>query len=168
MTQEVEEWLAGYFDTDTNRIEELLTNQLATTYLLIWPIFEQKFFNGFMKKSEIKRFAADHAECYGKMNSEYIIKYFHKRYQDNNNYHHLKHRDNCSDIDEILKKSYDKLKSEEKLALGLYVVYRYRNNIFHGNKGIKSWVNYKTQIEYCLQFMMRFIDCAREQTGDQE
>lgn len=56
---------------------------------------------------------------------------------------------------------YKKITSEDKLALMFYVVYRYRNNIFHENKGIMSWTQDTEQIEKCISFMI-IIDCANK------
>ena len=58
------------------------------------------------------------------------------------------------------------LSDEEKLVLMIYVVYRYRNNIFHGNKGIESWSHYTSQIELYLDFMMSILDCAEKHKGE--
>ena len=39
----------------------------------------------------------------------------------------------------------------------LVVVYRFRNNIFHGNKGVDSWLQYRPQIEKCTNVMQHLI-----------
>ena len=52
------EWLASYFSTNTHNIENVLKNEKATSYLLIWPIMEQYVFNGFLRERDIETTAA--------------------------------------------------------------------------------------------------------------
>lgn len=159
ISDKVKNWLATQFDTDSNRVDEMLDSQLATTYLLIWPIMEQKLFGGFMQKEKIEEAADTYSNYYSKMNVQDIVKHFHERYQDRTRYANLKHGDNAPVIDAILNKRFVALDYKEKLMLMFYVVYRYRNNIFHGSKGIQSWTTYSTQIDKCIEFMMIIVDC---------
>lgn len=103
--------------------------------------------------------ASRYVQYYAELNVENIAKHFHTRYQDEERYRHLCHQDNYKDTDEILLKPYENITHKEKIILLTYVVYRYRNNIFHGNKGIRTWSNYNKQIQYCLQYMMAIVDC---------
>lgn len=52
-------WLATRYQTDNDSIKRMLDNQVATVYLLIWPIMEQEIFSGFMKKSRLNRWLLD-------------------------------------------------------------------------------------------------------------
>ena len=161
----VKEWLASYFETNSNKVDQMLENQLATTYLLIWPIMEQRLFEGFMKKEKIESAADMYKGYYMKMNANLnpLVKYFHERYQDKDCYRRLKHGDEYTGkFDAIVKKKFTTLDYKEKLMLMFYVVYRYRNNIFHGSKGILSWAQYSEQIDKCIEFMMIIVDCYNE------
>lgn len=51
----------------------------------------------------------------------------------------------------------DEIELKSKLKLILFVVYRFRNNIFHGNKGVNSWIQYTEQIRHCVQVMKVLI-----------
>jgi len=155
----VYEWLANFYETDTNRITDLLECQIATTYLLIWPVMEQKLFSGFMKYNKISETAEKYVLYYNELGIENDVKYFYERYQNKHRYRNLKHNSNVPDVDNILNTPYDNLTSKQKLYLLFFVVYRYRNNIFHGSKGIESWTNYSLQIEKCISFMMKIVDC---------
>ena len=135
----VRQWLAKHFDTEEEQIEQMLKTELATTYLLIWPIMEQGLFGGFMQKAKIKDVAAKFEQYYSEIDTKEAAKHFHTRYQDKNHYRNLKHYDEYPSVDETIKKQFDETNCHERLELLLYVVYRYRNNIFHGNKGIESW-----------------------------
>ena len=168
MTEQACAWLASYFETTPKYIAEMLKDEKATTYLLVWPIFEQMLFDGLMTKSKIEAIAKKYAPYYTEIDKELSAKHFHDRYQDSRTYHNLRHKENYSYVSDILLKTYSDLNSEEKLGLLIYVVYRYRNNIFHGNKGIESWSSYTAQIERCMNIMMSLLDCAEMHKGEVE
>lgn len=169
MRQQVYTWLACYLSSREENskdkaltpedIYRLLKNENATLFLMIWPIMEQKIFNGFMRKQDIDKVAERFASSYQKLDMNEMFLHFHQRYEDKNALHHLKHKDAYDMFDEILKKQEHEITDKEKSVFLFYVVYRYRNNIFHGNKGIESWSKYTEQITYCIQFMTKIIDC---------
>ena len=86
------------------------------------------------------------------------FQYFYERYQNDELYKNLIHDDNYDDIKNILKTDKSNITNKDKLFLLLYVVYRYRNNIFHGNKGVRSWIKYIVQIEKCVKVMIIMLD----------
>lgn len=166
MNQEVRTWLATYFQTTSTYVEETLKDEQATSYLLIWPIFEQKLFGGFMLKKNISAAAQTYAQYYHELNADASAAHFHNRYQDTTKYRNLKHTDTYAPVDTILGKIFSDLSEIEKVELMIYVVYRYRNNIFHGNKGIASWSKYTSEIKLCMDFMMSLLDCAERHKGE--
>lgn len=149
------EWLAQYFDANVTEIEQALEDELATNFLFIWPIFEQTFFGGFCKKENIEIFSKNYEKyfCY-----EEMFRHFYLRYQNKDCYRHLIHKNCYLKFEQILHKPQSNIADSEKLLFITFVVYRYRNNIFHGNKGIKSWSQFKQQIEYCIEFMTSMLD----------
>ena len=159
-------WLASYFETTPTYIQQMLQNEIATTYLLVWPVYEQMLFGGFMKKGDIQAIAQTYAPYYQELNVDASVHHFHSRYQDSRRLRNLQHKDQFSALSNILTQNVADLSDEEKLVLMIYVVYRYRNNIFHGNKGIESWSHYSVQIEQCLDFMMSILDCAERHKGE--
>ena len=60
----------------------------------------------------------------------------------------------------LIKKSFTELSTADKLFFLVFVVYRYRNNIFHGNKGVQSWLQYRDQIRRCTQVMQALVTHA--------
>lgn len=52
------------------------------------------------------------------------------------------------------------MKPEDMVFFVAFVVYRYRNNMFHGNKGIHSWLQYGEQIRLCTEAMQAFVSHA--------
>lgn len=168
MREQVYTWLGEYLSVPEENskdkkvtaedIQDLLKDETATLFLLIWPIMEQNVFHGYMKKGNIDAVARQAAGSAQKPDINDIFLHFHQRYQDKDARHHLQHRDTNDIFNETLKKTAGQVTDQEKIAFLFYVVYRYRNNIFHGNKGIKSWSQYTKQITYCLNFMMKIID----------
>jgi hypothetical protein len=156
MIESVKIWLANYLKVPINKIEKIGEPNVAG-FLIVWTIFEQNSFEGFLKPKAIIPFAQKHAEVLSPLINQYA-EYFHQRYQDPKKYKNLKHEDANAEIDNVLVKSYVNLTDYEKVLLTLYIVYRYRNNIFHGNKGVMSWLKYKNQIEMCVNVMTIIID----------
>jgi len=70
----------------------------------------------------------------------------------------LIHQQKNFKIDTIRKSKISSLNNTEKFEFLIYIVYRYRNNIFHGNKGVTSWTKYEEQIDKCVQVMTFLID----------
>lgn len=167
-------WLAENIDSNkrssVDEVKDMLRNQIAVSYLLIWPILEQRQFDGSMTQNKIKTAAKEISRYYeGELQTDLdsIIEDFFDRYKIiNNEYNiHLKNlapKEHNSKIVPILEKdNFFELSNEEKIHLLLYVIYRYRNNIFHGNKKIDKWTEYTVQINACLFGMMKIFDCMK-------
>lgn len=148
-------------ETEPARIASALKESNAFEFMILWSVLETKLFNKFCHKSDLAEYSHNHALPIYDIDE--IIEYFHDRYRiqggkRNDDYKHLIHQDVVADIDRILEKPYDKLTDKEKCHFMLYVVFRYRNNIFHGNKGVDSWSFYRKQINKCVDAMIFFID----------
>lgn len=164
MNKSIYKWLGNYLKVEGKNIgehdvEEMLKSELATSYLIVWPILEQKLCNGFFKPCKISNYAEKYISKYEQMDIDDAVKHFYERYQDKDFYRHLKHGDkHTENYDKILASDFSSISDEDKINFILYVVYRYRNNIFHGNKKILSWAQYSTEINLCLEVMMKLID----------
>ena len=69
-------------------------------------------------------------------------------------------------MENVLAKEYPFLTGTDKMILMMTTVFRYRNNIFHGNKAIGEWNKYSKEIEYCTDFMMSVVDVYIKHFGD--
>lgn len=166
-------WLAENIDINTEQggkasideIQDMLRNQIAVSYLLIWPIFERRHFGGFMQQEKIPKAAdilKDHYDRALKADLDPIIEKFFKRYNiysNRNNQFYRGLQPNTKHTNSTFKMICSKrffinLTSWEKIFLLLYVIYRYRNNIFHGSKNIDKWSKFTDQINDCLSGMM--------------
>lgn len=160
MHKEFLKWLSEYLEADEEETNKLLNNELARYFLIIWSIYEAKCFKGFVKVDKFNDFVEGIVGIIDTSRINDSAKYFHKRYQYNKKYQNLIHKNRCSRFSEILKKEYTDLTVEKKIFLLTFVTYRYRNNIFHGNKGISSWLEYDEQIKKCIYVLQEFINAS--------
>jgi hypothetical protein len=63
----------------------------------------------------------------------------------------------CEEMDQLRKKDISGFSFSEKIYFSMGVVYRYRNNIFHGNKKVDSWLQYRDCISKCIGMMQLLI-----------
>jgi hypothetical protein len=159
MSKEFDSWLASYLGEKESAVSLLIQDQMAVEFLISWSIFESDCFNGFCKLDDIKPFS-DKIVKSAKYKTGPIsrcVEHFHERYQQRSLYKNLMHKQKCKNAEIILSKKINDLEESEKVFLLVLVVYRYRNNIFHGNKGVSSWLAYKKQIKLCCEVMHHCI-----------
>lgn len=159
----VKEWLATYFETSNDNISDMLKTQNATVYLLIWPIMEKDCFNGFMTVDKIDEYSEILGPYYDKLNMDEITHNFYDRYQNPIFLINLfiKQGHHYRQVKKLLSVNYNELSDKDKVYFMLSVVYRFRNNIFHGSKAIDDWRNYSKEIEKCIIYMMAVVDCYK-------
>lgn len=152
----VYEWLAKTLDIEIGLVSETVQNQVATVFLLIWPILETKIFNGNMSPKKVKSVANIVQAEIKEDDFDDMARHFYERYQDKYKYRRLYVTESrrWDEIDKILKEPFEAITKEEKIFLLIYVVYRYRNNIFHGTKTIREWHIFETEIDICIRFMV--------------
>lgn len=161
-----EAWLAKHWGTDESKIKEVLEDDLALQFLISWSLLESKCFEGFAKSEKFSGFAKYMSKSERADNLTGSAEHFYKRYQNKVLFGNLMHPKNGKDprsIDRKLTKiidseSFDSVSFEQKVYLIIWVVFRYRNNIFHGNKNVESWLDYKTEISECIKCMQVFVD----------
>jgi hypothetical protein len=158
MEEEVKNWLARYFETKDSEIEKMIKSDSATSFLMIWSLFESKCFNGTFTVRKIEPFATDQKKNYTKLSVEEPVRYFYDRYQDKEKFRQLIFKGNANIYKKTLEMSYESISIEDKLSFIIFVVSRYRNNIFHGNKGLQSWLKYDEQIKKCIMVMISILD----------
>lgn len=160
-------WLAKNLGTTIGNINDLYENPIGLDFLLIWTRFETINFQGFMKFNYCDDINRITTRCNIKISEEIdeIFSKFFQRYQRERRLLALCHKRINSCL-ECRSCSYCKIrlilqKQEptdlEKVYFLVYVIYRYRNNMFHGNKGLDSWITtYEEQINDCIKVMMTF------------
>ncbi len=170
-TLDFDTWFADYLRErtgevvprlDEGEVRRLLKDKNAARFLIAWSLLESNCFGGYAKGKDIPGYCQRLAnkEGFDPVSLSPIIEHFHSRYQDKKLLSNLMYKHDEPSIKTLLKKPLDKLSDCEKVFLIVVVVYRYRNNIFHGSKGVESWLKYKKQIGYCIQIMQSLITHA--------
>lgn len=156
-----EDWLSELFNKELGEVKRLIEDQLAIRFLIVWSIFEAKCFDGFVKSKDLEKFSNRIvAEGLDISPIDRHVNYFHVRYQDKQLYSKLMHRDKLPRLEHLLTSQSEDLIPVERVYLVAAVVYRYRNNIFHGNKGVQSWLKFGEQIGRCTEVMQCFVSHA--------
>ena len=164
MTDEFDQWFASYLDQEVSQVAELLKNKTANRFLIVWSIFESNCFEGFVEPIKIKKYSETIVEYSDFSKGKFVdnLGYFHERYQDKQFYKYLMYKRENLQLEQILKKDMSRLTPSEEIYFLVSVVYRYRNNIFHGNKGVSSWLNFSIQIDRCRHIMQELIDISTD------
>lgn len=157
-------WFAGYLGQSPIQVERLLRDKTAVRFLIAWSLVEPRCFNGFATGKGL------HEHCTRIVNEEGfnpsalipIIEHFHARYQDKNLLANLMHDKMHPDIKSLLDRTVTSLTNAEKMFFVVSVVFRFRNNIFHGSKGVASWLAFKPHIEHCTKVMQTLITHAAQ------
>lgn len=173
---ETKEWLAKALKIENKEdIEKLYNTEFAMNFLLVWTIFERINFDKFVKFEKIKDFSKRSFEMDDEL--EEIFKNFHSRYQEKEKRRQLCHKTKCKnkkcnsfsecEFKNLCNKEYKDIEKNEKIYFLTYIVYRYRNNMFHGSKGLESWLQFKEQIKDCITVMKKLTVLPDEKDGEE-
>lgn len=159
-------WLAEILNENPSDVERLLKDETALHFLITWNIFESKCFSGYLKAKCLKKFAGQlPSEGFSLDCVSTALEHFYTRYQHQQQLENLLHSDKTPSVivDEFkrcLNIPLAMLQPNERVFLVAFVVYRFRNNIFHGNKRVESWLRFREQINLCTNVMQQFITHA--------
>lgn len=158
-------WFANYLGQDERQVEILLRDKTAIRFLIAWSLFETSCFGGSAEVKKLKTFAKDLIGTKGFQPIKLVdaADHFHERYQVKEFYGNLMWEQESSQLNSILLKKFESLSADEIVFFVIFVVYRYRNNIFHGNKGVASWLKFKPQIKLCIKVMQTLITFVVEE-----
>jgi len=152
------EWITNFFQTDGNL--EQVDIEPIKNFSLLWNAFEGTFAN--------RRFTISNIE--GRINQQVFdiekyrefLEYFQDRYtengQTNNRFSYLKFRpnDRVALVREVLLGSNQNIHSII-LAI-IIIVYRFRNNPFHGEKEIARIRSQRSNFDQACQFLMKLME----------
>jgi len=165
--QNFSSWLGQLFQQSELEVQHLLKDPTAMHFLLAWSLFESKCFQNDLNPNKLPDFANE------VVNSSKIAldslnipaHHFHARYQDPKKLANLiPDKKTSTRMVDALKKllaiPFEKLTKKQVIELLTYVVYRFRNNMFHGAKGVQSWLQYREQIRFCVDALQVFVSYA--------
>ena len=162
-TENFEHWLAELIGQSESEIRQLLDSKTAVQFLIAWSLFEHRCFTKStnVNDREIQSFSERivASKSFDIASIREHAWYFHTRYQDNIKYSNLifEKRNSSTEVVRILKLSSVEMTPKQIINLSAFVAYRFRNNIFHGNKGISSWLKFNEQIDRCTLILQKFI-----------
>jgi hypothetical protein len=161
-------WLADVLQGCKSDVDRLLEDETALHFLIAWSLFESKCFSGFVRANCLSSFAEKAVrEGFSPLKVNGQLEHFRDRYRDKKKLAHLLH-DEKKDIPVVkeFKRCLDSqpanLPERDRVFSVLFVIYRFRNNMFHGNKGVESWLLYREQIGLCTGAMQEFVAHAQQ------
>ena len=157
-----EGWLDRLLDQSKADVQTILNSKMALHFLIAWSLFESKCFGGSMRMDHLDAFADRLAnrEAFDLGLVSDAATHFHARYQDKRLYKHLMHQQSSKRMVWLLRSPFAALKPQDTVFLVAVTVYRYRNNMFHGNKHVLTWLQFVEQIELCTRAMQSFVSHA--------
>lgn len=153
-----EAWFAELLGQSELNVRRLLNDGRAIRFLLTWAIFEPRCFDASANEEKIyglSRKITRRGFDEGVLSE--ALEHFHARYQDKSRLRHLLHGRKAERLRKSLALSTEELSPADRTFLVLFVVFRFRNNMFHGNKGVAAWLQYGEEIRLCTEAMQSVI-----------
>lgn len=148
---------------------EGLFNRQVLVFVILWSIFESECI-GKSKQLKLENIGSfvkrNHSKIHQEATKDYF-NFFDNRYRNNiDSYHFLLNfnrdiirfnRKNYDMYDIFNKDNLNKYSHCEMLLFLIYIIYRFRCNIFHGNKNIFDWKKDKSPINKCCHALTQII-----------
>ena len=156
-------WLAKMLHEHKSDVDRLLNDQTALHFLITWSLFESKCFSGFLRAKCLRAFSDSVIkEGLSTMDLGRQLEHFHTRYRDGKKLGNLLHDDKTPTavVDEFkrcLTVEMSNLSARDRIFTVVFVIYRFRNNMFHGNKRAESWLRFREEIGLCTEAMQVFV-----------
>lgn len=159
-------WLGIVLQQSEVEVTRLLDSSFGSEFFVSWTILEGKRLDGDANAATLKNFAAAltaKSNILHEVRSEYD--HFYSRYKFGR--HAATYRKNLlgegksAEIKRIICDHVDaeptRHEDFDKVLFLLVVIYRFRNNMFHGKKGVESWLKYEEQIRLCTSAMQKLL-----------
>ena len=143
-------WAKKYYGV-TDDTQSIFESSNAFSFLFIWAIFEGEACGGYAKINQIKTIK----NRFSNINILEIFSFFQLRYSNNKSKF-----DNLRISEQKIKqRTYNILTSksptkDEMTEALLVILFRFRNNIFHGNKKPLQWGKYDDCLCHLINFMI--------------
>lgn len=154
-----EAWFAELLGQRELEVKRLMKNDMAIRFLIVWSMFEGRCFKESANEQTIRELA-DRLVTQQEFDPTCLsvaLVHFHTRYQDSTILKKLMSGRKSTHFAQFLNQPVNDLSLADRTFLVMFVVFRYRNNIFHGNKGVESWLKYEDQIRLCTEAMQAII-----------
>lgn len=132
-------------------------------FSIIWNIFETKFFEQDAKQAKIESVADEYKKKLDLSIYEDTCKFFHNRYKSADFLKGLFTKDEDALFSSIRNTDYDKIDTKDKIYFVLTVAFRFRCNLFHGNKVIDKLNEQIMPIKLITAFLIKFLEFKETQ-----
>lgn len=156
------EWIIKEFNKNRK-----LNLEIGKNFLFVWSVFESEIFDRWCYKDNIEeklKNLKNSKEILSKLKNE--INFFKNRYQNSNNRKNLwANKGEVEGFKKIIESNTYKNeieKEKDELIFLVSIVFRFRNNIFHGNKSPFNWNRYEEEIEKCIKIMCFILEKNRK------
>lgn len=136
--------------------------EMVGNFLILWSLFENRCCNGNANKASIENVIEKVEKSFDDEILDEVFNYMRTRYAGAKNFKNLNFRTGGGD--EKMKTHCEKVFSgeesskEDKLKAVLYVIYRYRNNLFHGSKQIPNLQQQKDNFNASYKVLIECIE----------
>jgi len=130
-------------------------------FALLWNLFEALCCNKNANMSKINSIIDSKIELFDEIKYQDIFDYFYNRYKnDSRKFNALKLRNGEKElVKKILNDEYEDKNNRLKFIMA--IIYRFRNNLFHGEKDMKYIRLQKENFEKTNKFLMYFIETCK-------
>lgn len=131
-------------------------------FVLLWNLFEDLLCNNNANMNKIDNLIDRFIDILDENKYQEIYEYFHNRYKDDGTkFKALKlRRPHKNLVKKILDDEF--VDKNNKLKFIMAIIYRYRNNLFHGEKDMKKIKFQKENFEQTNKFLMYFIETCKD------
>ena len=158
MGKGIRERIGDHLHISEQEIIDLCKLEFVTNFLLTWSCFETTIFSTECSKDKVMNLDIKLFNQQLLKRLKLQTKHFFERYQDKDLLKKLERKGVPLEIVNYINEERVKGKNMTDLQFLAYVVFRYRNNIFHGNKQMFNWKKYQEQIEMCTDIMMTMVE----------
>jgi hypothetical protein len=157
--------ISSHLNCEEGHIKTVLKHENAVIFFMLWASVESKHFLTRANFDLLKAFSKEHHESFYNLNIKSIestFDYFFNRYQNDvlrQNLLNCNGRSNGK-LDIFFAETIAKPNTNEyeKVLFILCVVFRFRNNIFHGVKEFKKWSDYSEPIGHCNAVLSQLLN----------
>lgn len=154
----IEQWLAKQNNCNIKNIQEVYSSEIGIDFLLVWSLYENKCFGFELTPNKFDHFSNKNQNIAGNLEAE--ILHFYNRYKNKGD--KFKNLNLAASHKKKIIQIIDNFDNEtpaNKVAFLIYIIHRFRNNMFHGTKLINTWFSeYKTEINYCITAMQKLVE----------
>lgn len=140
--------------------------EMVGNFLILWSLFESRCFNRTDNKTSIENVIEKVEKSFDDNILNEVFDYMKERYADAEKFSRLQFKDGSGnkEMKEHCEKVFsgEESSKEDKLKAVLYVIYRYRNNLFHGSKQIPNLQQQKNNFNTSYKVLIECIEKYEE------